>query len=318
MVFGVNGRGEPSWYILREARILFTYFASSILPLNLIWRSRRRAPAICTLLCLGENSLAKDYIWSIFRTALLVGINWILLHQVTVAANDALMGSVAYINIQLSATISMSNLRETLSDLTKGLSEENYDASLAQYRFWLNVGIAHGHINDQLKVAYDANWITRSDQLEQGKPIHPGVRLFARFLKDLEADGTIPGQVSGLKRNCADRMDAFFEDNLSLTRSQPNRQQVNSVLTRTNRIASWANLGYMEEVVLRDRVLQSLISSSKFYDHQADALIVLFRLAGATFEAYVDSSVIDRCFELLKSHGGRGEMVLVSTPSLKG
>ena len=161
-------------------------------------------------------------------------------------------------------------------------------------------------------------WLTTCHFPDEGKPIHPGVRLFARFLKDLEADGTIPGQVSGLKRNCADRMDAFFEDNLSLTRSQPNRQQVNPFLTRTNRIASWANLGYMEEVVLRDRILQSLISSSKFYDHQADALIVLFRLAGATFEAYVDSSVIDRCFELLKSHGGRGKMVLVSTPSLKG
>ena len=262
--------------------------------------------------------MAKDYIWPIFRTALLVGINWILLHQVTVAANDVLMGSVAYINIQLSATISMSNLRETLSDLTKGLSEENYDASLIQYRFWLNVGIAHGHIGDQLKVAYDANWITRSDQLEQGKPIHPGARLFARFLRDIEADGTMPGQVLGLERNCGERMDSFFEDNLSLTRSQPNLQQVNPFLTRTNRIASWANLGYMEEVVLRDWILQSLISSSKFYDHQADALIVLFRLAGATFEAYVDSSVIDRCFELLKSHGGRGKMVLVSTPSLKG
>ena len=33
-----------------------------------------------------------------------------------------------------------------------------------------------------------------------------------------------------------------------------------------------------------------------------DALIILFKLAGATFEAYADPSVVDRCFELLKGH----------------
>ena len=38
------------------------------------------------------------------------------------------------------------------------------------------------------------------------------------------------------------------------------------------------------------------------YDHQADALIILFKLAGATFEAYADPSVVDRCFELLQGH----------------
>ena len=69
-----------------------------------------------------------------------------------------------------------------------------------------------------------------------------------------------------------------------------------------NLLAHWANLGYVEEATIRDHILQSLISHPNLYDHQADALIVLFRLAGATFEAYADPSAVDRCFQLLKGH----------------
>ena len=54
----------------------------------------------------------------------------------------------------------------------------------------------------------------------------------------------------------------------------------------SNLIAQWANLGYVEETAIRNRILQSLISFRKLYDHQADAMIVLFKIAGATFEAY--------------------------------
>ena len=58
----------------------------------------------------------------------------------------------------------------------------------------------------------------------------------------------------------------------------------------------------MEEAAIRNHILQSLISHPKLYSHQADALIILFKLAGATFEAYVDPAVVDRCFELLKAN----------------
>ena len=34
------------------------------------------------------------------------------------------------------ATLTMSTLRETLRDLAERLSDENYDESFAQYRFW--------------------------------------------------------------------------------------------------------------------------------------------------------------------------------------
>ena len=64
----------------------------------------------------------------------------------------------------------------------------------------------------------------------------------------------------------------------------------------------------MEEPAIRNHILQSLIDIShpKLYDHQADALVILFKLAGATFEAYADPSAVDRCFKLLKDSYSRG------------
>jgi len=69
-----------------------------------------------------------------------------------------------------------------------------------------------------------------------------------------------------------------------------------------NLIAHCANLGYIEENTIRSHILQSLISHHKLHDHQANALAALFKIAGATFGAYADPAVIDRCFELLKKH----------------
>ena len=79
----------------------------------------------------------------------------------------------------------------------------------------------------------------------------------------------------------------------------------------------------MAETAIRNRILQSLISFRKLYDHHADAMIVLFKIAGATFEAYEDPSVVDRCFELLKNNCSRdsikGKLVQVSVAcSVKG
>jgi len=75
------------------------------------------------------------------------------------------------------------------------------------------------------------------------------------------------------------------------------------------------NLGYVEETAIRDHILQSLISHPKLYKVQVDALIILFKLAGATFAKYSDLAVVDRCFELLKVHyerdSARGDLVRV-------
>ena len=44
------------------------------------------------------------------------------------------------------------------------------------------------------------------------------------------------------------------------------------------------------------------MSHRKLYTHQADGLLILFKLAGATFEKYGDPSNVDHCFELLGGH----------------
>ena len=105
---------------------------------------------------------------------------------------------------------------------------------------------------------------------------------------------------SGLQtRLCALTLREFFNNNLRICCGNGNGD---NICADANLIAHWANLGYVEEAVIRNHILQSLISHPKLYDHQADALIILFKLAGTTFEAYADPSVVDRCFELLKGH----------------
>ena len=198
----------------------------------------------------------------------------------------------------------MSNFRETLKDILRDLagklSEENYDECFAQYRFWLDLGFARGSITVQDQVGRKDAWRTiRWDSLKG--LINPTVPLFIRFIGDVEADRKTAGHALGLHRHyCESTLDTFFGDNLTHVGSQGGNQS--NFLTRVNLIAHWVNLGYVEEAAIRDHILQSLISHPELYDHQVDAIIILFKLAGATFEAYTDPSVVDRCFELLKGH----------------
>ena len=91
-----------------------------------------------------------------------------------------------------------------------------------------------------------------------------------------------------------------------------------------NLVAHCANLGYIEEAAIRNHILQSLISHPILRIHQLVALYVLFKIAGATFAAYVDPTVVDRCFELiedrLKSDSWKWirELMQASVVSVKG
>jgi hypothetical protein len=192
----------------------------------------------------------------------------------------------------------MSNLRETLRDLVRNLSEENYDESLAKYRFWLDVGDAHGHIRqDQVD---DMGQILRPDPLIMSDLYHPTAYLFVRLIGDVEVDRKFSEYASGLRRRA---LYSFFEANLSIMRSE-DCGEIQSFLTNATLIALWANTGHVEEETIRNRILQSLIDNTypKLHGHQADALIILLQTAGVTFEAYAGTSVVDRCLELLKDH----------------
>ena len=222
-----------------------------------------------------------------------------------------------------------------LRDLICNLSEENYDETFAKYRLWLDIGITHGYLNDKDQVANDIGRILQSNLLrpDNGELIHPAIHLYLRFVRDIEADPTMSAQVPKLARSFEAAVDRRFGENLSIAdlddmveREQHQcggdvyllAQERVAFAEQINFVACWANLGYVKKVVIRDHILQSLTSLPKLYDHQADAIIILFKIAGATFGTIADHSVVDRCLELLKNHSSnntsRSRLVQVRTP----
>lgn len=197
----------------------------------------------------------------------------------------------------------MSNFRETLRNLIGSLSEKNYDGTLAQYRFWLDLGTAHGHISKG-QVEDDAEQLIRPDCMKDdgSELIHPTAHLFFRFIGDMEDKLTSRRASEYHKQRCARTVSGCLELNLALVKSGNGWGATKTFLTNINLIARWANLGSVEEAVIHNHILQSLISHPKLHDHQAYALIIFFKLAGATFETYTEPSVLDRCFQLLEGH----------------
>jgi len=196
----------------------------------------------------------------------------------------------------------MRNVGEALGFVVGELSDQNYSQSLEFYRFWLGTGQTHIQIpSDQL---FDAIWKNRVGELTSpgyGQLIHSTAHLISRFASDAESDYILAPYNSELQSRLSKRtLQEFSTNNLMVARY--GRDTMAEFYADANLIAHWANLGFVEEAAIRNHILQSLISHPRLYDHQADALIILFKIAGATFEAYADPSVVDRCFELLKGH----------------
>ena len=208
----------------------------------------------------------------------------------------------------------MSAIERWLGSILGKLSDQNYERSLASYRFWFEIGHTHSNIrSDRILDDIWANKGSRAVSPKDGKLFHPTAHLIPRFVNDAEADCILGPHSPGLRRRFIARiLQSFFENNVSgaLERDKEERWQSLSTLESidsqgalySNLVAWWTNSGHVEQATIRDRILQSLISDPNLYDHQADALIILFKMAGATFEAYVEPSVVDRCIELLGKH----------------
>ena len=210
----------------------------------------------------------------------------------------------------------MSEIRERLSLVVKNLSDQNYEQSLAFYRLWLAIGLTHSDITpEQILDDIFRHLSSGAVSYKDGKLVHSTAHLIIRFASDAESDSTLaPHTVELQSRLCARILRHFFRVNIAgVAWSQGT--WMDSFISNVNFIASWANLGYVEGSAIRNYILQSLISENILRDHQADALITLFKIAGATFDAYADPSVVDRCFELLKDHYNRnstkGQLVQV-------
>ena len=208
----------------------------------------------------------------------------------------------------------MGDVEKFLGYAVRDLSEQNYAQSLAFFRLWLDIGQTYQQTPPD-KI-FDAIWGYRTGNSFSpsgggGELILPTAHLFLRFATDAESDHILGPHSTGLQnRLCARSLRTFFSDNLETISYKMRRYGNNApdgYYADANLIAHWANLGYVEEAAIRNHILQSLISHPTFYAHQAHALVVLFKLAGATFGAYVDPSVIDRCFELLKDQYVAGD-----------
>ena len=199
----------------------------------------------------------------------------------------------------------MDEIDKALGLAVENLSDENYEQSLAFYRFWFGIGQTYHQI--PLDQVFNTTWNNRrmgsmKSDLSSGKLIHPTAHLIIRFARDAELDNTLASYSAGLQNHlCARVLQEFFANNLRAARGNTIDSLRADFCTDVNLIAYWANLGYLEEVAIHNHILQSLISHPKLYNHQVYALIILFKLAGATFEAYADPSVVYRCFELLKN-----------------
>jgi len=194
----------------------------------------------------------------------------------------------------------MEEIDQALGSVVGGLSDKNYEHSLAFYRLWFDIGQTHPQIpSDQIS---DTIWNNRgpsSMNIGYGQFFHSAAHLIIRLVSDAESDHLLAPHSSGLQsRLCKRTLREFFKNNLKFVGSYIGTFDF---YTDANLIAHWANLGYVEEPVIHNHILQSLISHPKLYDHQADALIILFKLAGATFDAYADPSVVDRCLSFSRA-----------------
>ena len=198
----------------------------------------------------------------------------------------------------------MGSIQEALGLLVHDISDKNYDQSLACYRLWSKISQTYSQSHpDGVFDSICDNRKSSAIDSGSGKLIHPTAHLILRFVSDAESNGILSPQSVGLQSRLCDRtLRYFFEKNMVNVWSVARKcwdDYSHDFLSHVNFIAHWANMGYVEEAAIRDHILQSLISHPILYHHQANALIILFKLAGATFAKYADPAVVDRCFELL-------------------
>ena len=194
------------------------------------------------------------------------------------------------------------HLTRFLCNLSKG----NYDRTFSAYRFWIEVGPAFEAISkDQLYNDILSNTkpelITIPTSPMDGRLIHTTVSLLLRFITDAESDLTLSTYAIGLHdRLCRESLEQFFKQSLDCPAWGSNTMQIYEFYTRVNLIAHWVNLGYVQLEDVRDRILQSLTLQPTVLPHQLNSLMILLQISGPAFAAYMDPTVLDRCYDLLK------------------
>ena len=185
-----------------------------------------------------------------------------------------------------------------LRRLVSNLSEKNYEQMVSDYRFWMKIGLTHGWTSDDELDSYIQENIKPGPHQQL---IHPTSHFLLQFVTDVSFDPVS----STHTRLCHSSLYRFFADNLDFSsRSYPKDHQLSEFYTNVNFLAHWVNLGYLGVEDVRDHLLQSLTFQHSPLDYQVNSLLILLKIAGATFAAYVDPPVINHCLNIIKSKSG--------------
>ena len=214
----------------------------------------------------------------------------------------------------------MKNIQSVLNTTIAKLSDQNYEQSFDLVRLWVDIARTHSGIPSDAVLTALQTYRTRNLPVFDN-PIDPTAHLVFRFASDAESDPTLAPHSAGLRsRFCAETLRLFFD--IDLGAMYPPHVWDGSYHMGTNLVAHCINLGYVEEAVIRNHILQSLIFHQTPLTHQSYALVILFKIAGAALAEYADPVVVDRCFELLKGprgkHWPKQELIQVNTLSVKG
>ena len=216
--------------------------------------------------------------------------------------------------------------------LLHGLCEENYDSTFSAYRFWIELGAAHGGVsNDQLHndILSGASAMSGTITLQwmhiansgpsqhtgKGQLMQSDIHLLLRFITDAELDPALSIYAIGLHdRLCRESLEQFFRQSLDYISGEDATPEF---YTRVNLIAHWVNLGYVPLEDVRDHILQSLTLQPTVRSYQLNSLMILLKISGATFAAHVDPSVMDRCCDLLKPSNLNNRVVLTKLAKVR-
>lgn len=214
------------------------------------------------------------------------------------------------------ATLAMENIQKGLGSTIANLSDHNYETSLTYLRFWFEVGQTYFQLPADM--IFDTIYAYRASGAPYNVTIYPKTGLTLRLVDDIESDPAFAPHCAGFRsRFCAKILQSFFDNDMGVVYSGSSYTSAPDIYyVDVNYIAYCVNLGYIGEKTIRNHILQSLFSHTKMHQHQVTALAILFKLAGATFEAYADPAAINRCFEILNEYPysgwGRG-LIRVST-----
>ena len=171
--------------------------------------------------------------------------------------------------------VTMGSIQEAYGLLVCDISKENYDQSFTCYRLWSE--IAQTYSQNHPDGVFDSICDNRASSAidpASGKLIHPTAHLIVRFASDAESDPILSPQSVGLQsRLCARTLRDFFEKNMVNVRCAARKcwdDFAYDFLSHANFIAHWVNLGYVEEVAIRNHILQSLISHPTPRYHQVN------------------------------------------------